>query len=327
MSYRYHIIILLTVYISIVSPVYAWTGDIIESEKIAKSLARIESIDHRMSQSQISQTRLEKNILTVRRSLVKSLEKIAPTTMNVWRHAPAYDITRSYIPYLQKYNLSCELAALSMLLGSIWVPTSEDAIYRDIPHDMSVYTGGVWWDPDREFVGYLTGSQRFLTGYGVHGAPLQTYLASRGYRSTLSSDLEYMSGMTSLTHLRDLIIAIENSKRVMLWWDYCTLWEYEDGIVSRYDTMLMQKFPISGKNNCARDIWDRRISWTTPLKKNIETINGEHAFVLLGYIGTRDTPTHIIVWDTATGRHIYETSEWLRKWSLMNNRSLTLERK
>jgi hypothetical protein len=324
MSYRYYILILLIVCMTLISPAYAGSGDLIIAEKIARSLTRIESIDYRMSQSQRSQTRVEKNLTSVRRSILGSIAILYPRTANVWRYTPTYDMTRRYTPYLQKYALSCELAALSILLGSIWVPTSEDAIYRSIPRDMRIYADGVWWDPDREFVGYLTGSQTLLTGYGVHEAPLQRYLTGRGYRSMTFDDTQYMTGMTSMTHMRDLLSTIESGGRVMLWGDYCTLSEYEDGIVTRYDTSLMLRFPISGRNNCIRDIWERQLSWTTPLGRDIRTISGEHAFVLLGYIGSRDAPTHIIIWDTATGRHIYETSEWLRKWSLMNNRSLTL---
>ncbi len=53
-------------------------------------------------------------------------------------------------------------------------------------------------------------------------------------------------------------------------------------------------------------------------------LSGEHAFVLLGYIGSPSRPSHLIVWDTYTGRHIYPISEWMRKWSLIQYRSLII---
>jgi hypothetical protein len=69
------------------------------------------------------------------------------------------------------------------------------------------------------------------------------------------------------------------------------------------------------------------LRWTTPEGKVIDAISGEHAFILLGYIGSLEKPSHIIVFDTDTGRHIYPYSEWMRKWALMEYRSLLIPKK
>lgn len=110
----------------------------------------------------------------------------------------------------------------------------------------------------------------------------------------------------------------------MLWADWCTDPRYEDGIVSRDRTQIMRAFPLAAKNTCSRLNLDRRFTWQTMEGKIVEALDGDHVFVLLGYIGKKENPSHIIVWDTDTGRHIYPLREWMRKWSLMDNRSLII---
>jgi hypothetical protein len=66
------------------------------------------------------------------------------------------------------------------------------------------------------------------------------------------------------------------------------------------------------------------MSWKTLTGKEVRALSGEHAFILLGYIWPRIRPTHIIVWDTDTGRHIYPMDEWMRKWWLLDYRALEI---
>ena len=54
-------------------------------------------------------------------------------------------------------------------------------------------------------------------------------------------------------------------------------------------------------------------------------LSGDHAFILIGYEGSRTHPTHIRVFDTNTGFHLYPISEWMRKWNAMDNRSLIVK--
>ena len=53
-------------------------------------------------------------------------------------------------------------------------------------------------------------------------------------------------------------------------------------------------------------------------------LNWEHAFYLLWYKWNYKKPTHIIVWDTMTGKHTYPTNKWMRKWDKMQNRSIII---
>ena len=87
---------------------------------------------------------------------------------------------------------------------------------------------------------------------------------------------------------------------------------------------------MNAKNTCASLDKDRTITWNS-VGPNLEKIpvsalNGEHAFILLGYVGMIDSPTQIIVWDVNTGKHTYPTTEWMRKWSKMQNRAIIISK-
>lgn len=84
---------------------------------------------------------------------------------------------------------------------------------------------------------------------------------------------------------------------------------------------------MNSKNSCLAWGKNRKLSWKT--WKNgelvpVEALSGDHAFVLTGWIGDKNNPTHIKLYDTQTGLHTYPTEEWMRKWSLMQNRSLAI---
>lgn len=55
----------------------------------------------------------------------------------------------------------------------------------------------------------------------------------------------------------------------MLWGDYCTTPEYEDGIVDKVDMYTLRAFPISGRNHCERSSKERIMRWETQDGKEI----------------------------------------------------------
>ena len=116
--------------------------------------------------------------------------------------------------------------------------------------------------------------------------------------------------------------ALEKGKHIIFWADWCTTPSLDDGLVDKVDIYIVRTFKISSRNLCERDSEARKMTWKTPENKTIEAISGEHAFVLLGYVGPKNDPSHIIVWDTDTGRHVYPILEWMRKWSLLDYRML-----
>jgi hypothetical protein len=57
-----------------------------------------------------------------------------------------------------------------------------------------------------------------------------------------------------------------------------------------------------------------------------EWLAWEHAFYLLWYKWSVNNPSSIIVWDTMFWELEIPTSEWLRKWNLMQNRSIIIKK-
>lgn len=239
------------------------------------------------------------------------------------RATPTFDISSKFQFVIQKYKLSCEIAATQMTIKSLTnINISEDDIFRSLrvmPEPLS--SEGIWWDPDVGFVGSITGSQYLKTGYGIYEKPIAKYLTSLGFVTETGN---MMDGQNIIPRKRliKLFDAIESDKRVILWWDWCTTSSSDDGIVKKVDTYIVNNLPISAINPCGRSHEDRILSWKTPSGKEIQWLSWEHAFLLLWYLGKKDSPTHVVVWDTYTGRHVYPYLEWMRKWWTMQYRSL-----
>jgi hypothetical protein len=78
----------------------------------------------------------------VRRNMIfSSVIRDIATLQRTWNLTPTYDATLRYTPYLQKYNLSCEIAALSMVLSALGYPQSEDSLIADLPQFPVAYSG------------------------------------------------------------------------------------------------------------------------------------------------------------------------------------------
>jgi hypothetical protein len=240
---------------------------------------------------------------------------------------PTIDLSLGYHLAIQEYSLSCEIAALRILLDRLDIRVTELDIFAQIPQYPSVYSGGIWGDPDREFVGYSTGGQTRRTGYGIYEKPLADYVGTLGLHTEIINTHDHTGSLTPESHMTRLLgLLHQKDTHIMLWWDWCTDPDVEDGILPRGWTQILRFFPLPARNPCLRSATARTLIWTTPAWRIVTGISWEHAFVLLGYIGKKEKPTHIIVWDTYTGRHVYPTSEWMRKWSLLQYRSLIITR-
>ncbi len=253
-------------------------------------------------------------------------KKIYPFIPTVWSKRPALDTTHLYTPYIQKFSLSCEIASVRMVMESFGKRRSEESIFRKIPRAEWVMSNWIWWDPEVEFVGYYTGTQWWRTGYGVYEKPLADYLDSEWYTTEIINQTLYATGMSPHKHLLSLLDKMKGWSRVILWGDWCTLEAEDDGMIPSGGKWILRYFPVAARNECARSSESRKFSWMTPAWKKISWLSGEHTFMLLGYIGTKEWITHIIVWDTYTGRHIFSYDEWMRKWQLMEYRSLTVSK-
>ena len=239
---------------------------------------------------------------------------------------PTIDVSEKYKLSLQKYLLSCEIAALRIIVEAVsWKYLTEEIIIKELPHFNEPYKAGIWWDPEKEFVWSYSGSQAKKTGYGIYGMPLARFLDRKWYdneyRNTLMS-----SGATGEDELEYALDSIEKWNHILLWGDWCTTPEFDDGIVDKIDMYVVRHFGISSRNECERTSTQRAFSWKTPNNEIVNAISWEHAFLLLWYVGTKENPSHIIVWDTDTGKHYYPILEWMRKWSLLDYRMLVVKK-
>ena len=239
---------------------------------------------------------------------------------------PTIDRSLWYRLRIQDYSLSCEITALRIVLERLAVLVSETDILTSIPQFPQPYsTGGIWGDPDIEFVWYYTGGQTKKTGYGVYEAPLARYAQSYSLRTRIINETSYTGWLSANRHLSELIEILDDPRsHVILWWDWCTDPLYDDGFFPKWGKSILRSFPLPARNRCWRDTSQRTLEWQTPTGKKIVWLSWEHAFVLLGYVGSKKRPSHIIVWDTYTGRHVYTYAEWMRKWSEMQYRSLII---
>ncbi len=239
---------------------------------------------------------------------------------------PTIDRSLGYHFHIQEYKLSCEISALQIVLSALKIGVTESDIITSLPYYPYIYaSGGIWWDPDNQFVGFYTGSQSKQTGYGIYESPLANYAKIYKLKTEIINQNTYSGTMNPWVHMKTLLGYLkQKNTHIILWWDWCTDPQYEDGVLSIWGKWMSALFPLPARNYCKNIAMNRILNWKTPEWKNIRGLSGEHAFILLGYIGTIDKPSHIIVWDTYTGRHIYTYSEWMRKWSLMEYRSLII---
>ncbi|MFA5916619.1 MAG: hypothetical protein WC850_00110 [Candidatus Gracilibacteria bacterium] len=250
------------------------------------------------------------------------------------------------IKRLQKRPLSCELSVTADILTYIkGYKITEDKVFEKIDNtylDKLPYTYEnrlFWGNPNKGFVGYMDyygdnnlikPTQRGLTGYGVYEKPISEVYDLYGVKNDIITKDNHNDSFTANSHLTFLLKNVAKGNMVQLWGDWCTREEYDDGTIDKMQInqeKVNQK--IYAKNYCPTTLNDRKVEWyyieDYKIKKHTGLI-GEHAFYLLGYEGGVTNPTKIIVWDSDTGYHKYDTIEWMRKWSLMDYKSIVIHK-
>lgn len=230
---------------------------------------------------------------------------------------------------IQERALSCELSATSDILSHLETrKISESSIinmvsksqYNKLP---SIENGKtIWWNPNAGYVWYIDeispgvkARQSGMTWYGVLEKPIANIYDRFNYKNKIITSQNYNEAYNESNHLTELLKNLNAGNMVQLWWDYCTQPEFED---------------TKNTNSCSRFGKNRKLEWY--YKENWELklytgLAGEHAFYLLGYKWGIHQPTHIIVWDTKTGKHTYPMVEWKRKWNAMENKSIIIYKK
>jgi hypothetical protein len=97
---------------------------------------------------------LQGKLLEKREILSRYLHTILLTLETKIHKKPTLDISSGYSFALQKYKLSCEIAALRMILNAITKESyTEEQIFRGLPiYAAPLSWNGIWGDPDKEFV-------------------------------------------------------------------------------------------------------------------------------------------------------------------------------
>ena len=248
--------------------------------------------------------------------------------VNLIENAEIYDFSYRYKKKsIQKRALSCEISVASDILArhtgrriseDYLVRKIEKSEYRKLPKIVDGKT--VWGNPNEGFVWHIDrlntwekASQWNMTGYWVLEKPIQKLYESFGLKTKIITEKSHRPSFDENNHLTVLLENIEKWNSVQLWWDYCTRPEYED---------------TEEKNTCKTLNNDRTLEWyyrdqNNNLKKH-RWLAWEHAFFLLGYTWTRYNPQEIIVWDSQTGKHSYKKAEWMRKWKMMQYRSIII---
>jgi uncharacterized protein YvpB len=116
----------------------------------------------------------------------------------------------------QERELSCEAAALKMVLNFHQIKISEAEIIKKMPIDPTKKLGGVWGDPDVGFVGDIDGKMG-ETGYGIHWNAFARW-ASKWKKSIILGNKSITGLISHLDAKRPVIIwTIMGPRREMTW--------------------------------------------------------------------------------------------------------------
>jgi hypothetical protein len=251
-----------------------------------------------------------------------------------------------YQIHLQERSLSCEASATADIVSTLlarnikeidiieMLPKSD--FYNKLPTKNSGQI--IWGDPQEWFVWYIQNDwdiqakQKLMTWYGVYEQPISEVYRNFGFKTEILTQGVQSNEFTQNQHLSYLLKNIQDGNMVQLWGDWCTQEKYDDGILLSKSLLNLTeaKNGISAKNSCYNIDEERTLKWQYK-NANWELIyhtwlDGEHAFILLWWKGDIDNPTHIRVWDTDTGYHMYPVSEWMRKWEKMQYRSIVIQK-
>ncbi|MFN7161083.1 MAG: C39 family peptidase [Candidatus Gracilibacteria bacterium] len=178
--------------------------------------------------------------------------------------------------YKQQRNLSCEMASLRSLLSFYGKEVAEKDLLATLGVDGPVkMTDGVWGDPQKGFVGNVDGKQATKTGYGTYWQAVARVGAS------YYDKIGYFEG-SSVSFLTSSIL---EGKPVIIW-----------GLL-----------PATGGNF--------EITWKTEEGKSVTGYNGEHSYLVYGFVGPKEAPTKILVVDPWYGYKEIDTAKFDGFWS------------
>jgi hypothetical protein len=252
---------------------------------------------------------------------------------------------------LQSKPLTCESSATADALSYLlWKNISEKSVFSLLPKSSYYnklpisWSGKIfWWNPNEGFVWYedffkqwkevVLPKQSKMTWYWVYEAPLSAMIQENFLLDTkIINESIYTQNFWEKEHLKEILKTIKDGNMVILWADRCTDPIYDDGIKKSKWAIRENNLHLkyNAKNTCEDFSASRKLFWYYEKDWEITQhrgLSGEHAFYLLWFSWTLEKPEKIRVWDTDTWYHEYPLIEWLRKWNMMDNRSLIIYKK
>ena len=181
----------------------------------------------------------------------------------------------------------------------------------------------IWWNPDNWFVWEMDWHQFDLTWYAIYEKPMSEIYTSYWVKfdtyNRFGNNLWIKDTKEALSYLLKELV---KWNFVQIRWDYCTDQKFEDWTMDRKITPEEANKGLAQKNFCYSFNQERRITWYTEDWEEINAAKQSHNFLLLWYIWDINNPEKVIIWDTATWRHVYPTSVWMRKWELNDARAI-----
>lgn len=242
---------------------------------------------------------------------------------------------------IQDRPLSCESSATADIISYFTQrDINEYDIYNLMEKDFDTLPSKdwkkiLWWNPNKWFVWninyYWDGdkikpSQAKMTWYWVYEKPVKKVYDKYFIKTSIINSNNHSYAFSPADHLNLILKNLKKWNMVQLWWDWCTKTEFEDWTINSQEYTQKDANNLkTWKNTCWDIDRDRTLTWyykeNWKLKKQ-NWLAWEHAFYLLWYEWDINNPSKIIVWDTYTGYHKYNTKEWMRKWSAMDYRTI-----
>lgn len=322
--------------------------DKIEKKMTNYSLEEIENIEkilEKIDEKKILDSDLKNNLDFLKNSFknekknILEEEKLKENLQKIFekKYEKKLDITKKMAKlHIQERNQSCEAAATADILSTILKKDfSEAEILEKMPKEKTYWKPSyeknwkiIWWDPNVGFVGDMDGKQYNLTGYAIYEKPMSKIYKDLGLKFETYNKFENNLWLKSTKEaLVYLLKQVHDWNFVQSWGDYCTDQNFEDGKSDEKISTKQANDWFSQKNFCYSFNQERRVTWFTEEWKEIRAPKQSHNFVILGYIWDIENPEKIIVWDTQTWKHIYPTSEWMRKWELNDARAIIIYNK
>lgn len=229
----------------------------------------------------------------------------------------------------QQRALSCEISATTDIMNFYWKQVTETQLITDIsksmaeslPYEENWYK--IWGNPNAWFVWYIDklpdgtkASQSKYTWYWVLEKPIEELYKKYGFETRIVTKNSYWKELNEQKHLQLLLENLVDWNMVQLWGDYFCDFD----IVNKTQTKTCK--PAKSTNRMLE--WYYKDDYGNLFKH--EWLAWEHAFYLLWYKWSVNNPSSIIVWDTMFWELEIPTSEWLRKWNLMQNRSIIIKK-